>query len=458
MKVQYSKLLLYSIAAFLVFEGLDAYSVNNIPIYWLGVSFLLLVFVVIYYLGFRNSSYNFVSIRNWVLYGVLITLFQSIFNDVVLPKYASTTYVQYIGLRLLRLIFFLLVIYCLDYILEKYSFEHILKFFLVSSLFISILSLISYFSYIYGYNDFPRTRPGSGGWTQPIERACNILRNYGTFREPSFLAIWTVPFIPYFFYMGKFKKIWYVLSTIPILSIVLSRSITGVMAFLISSFVVLSIILLVNKKIEFNLIALMGLFIFVVFASSIFSFQFPPDDNYCSEVVGDCVCYTEDRLDELKSSRNVSEAIFGRFQEIATQGLDAFTNTAFLIEYIQNQGFSVFGDGYGYSNITFSYAADEASKQLRDNQIFYRNPGQVVSFNNLYANILMSTGLIGLLWFLYILIDIFRKLVFRITPVQPYVLISFISILFMYSYQAEEIAAHLAIVIAFALNLQKNEK
>ena len=82
----------------------------------------------------------------------------------------------------------------------------------------------------------------------------------------------------------------------------------------------------------------------------------------------------------------------------------------------------------------------------------------MVSFNNLYANILMSTGLIGLLWFLYILIDIFRKLVFRIVPVQPYVLISFISILFMYSYQAEEIAAHLAIVIAFALNLQKNEK
>ena len=37
-----------------------------------------------------------------------------------------------------------------------------------------------------------------------------ILRNYGTFREPSFLAIWTVPFLPYFFYMGKTKKIWYV--------------------------------------------------------------------------------------------------------------------------------------------------------------------------------------------------------------------------------------------------------
>ena len=45
--------------------------------------------------------------------------------------------------------------------------------------------------------------------------------------------------------------------------------------------------------------------------------------------------YTEDKLDELKSSPNVSEATFGRFQEIATSiGLDAFENTAFLIEYI----------------------------------------------------------------------------------------------------------------------------
>ena len=458
MKVQYSKLLLFSLTLFLVFEGLDAYSIYNVPIYWLGVLFLLLVFISLYFLGFRASSFNFLSIRNWVLYGISITLLQSIFNDIVLPKYASTTYVQYISLRLLRLLFFLVVIYCLDYLLNKYSFEYILTFFLISSLFISTLSLISYFSYIYGYNDFPRTRPGSGGWTQPIERACNILRNYGTFREPSFLAIWTVPFLPYFFYMGKTRKIWYVLSTIPILSIVLSRSLTGVIAFLLASSIVLLIILLIQRKFELNLIALISLFVFVILISSIFSYQFPPDEDYCSGLGNNCVCYSEDKLDELKSSTNISEATFGRFREIASQGLDAFSNTAFLLEYIQTEGFSVFGDGYGYSNITFSYAADEATKKLQDNQIIYRNPGQVVSFNNLYANILMSTGLVGLLWFLYILIDIFRRLVFRNTPIQPYVLISFISILFIYSYQAEEIAAHLAIAIAFALNLQKNEK
>ena len=457
MKLQYSKLLLFSFSIFLFLEGLDAYSINNIPIFWLGVSFFLFVFLGLHFFGFKASSYNFVSLRNWVLYGIFITLIQSFFNDVVLPKYASTTYFQYISLRLLRLVFFLVVIYCLDYILQKYNFEYVLTFFLLSCLFISVLSLISYFSYVYGYNDFPRTRSGSGGWTQPIERACNILRNYGTFREPSFLSIWSVPFLPYFFYLGKKKKVWYFLSLIPILSIVLSRSLTGVMAFLLAASLTLLIILFVHRKFELNLFSLMTLFVIVIFSSSIFSYQFPPDTKECNNS-GECVCVAEDKLDELKNSENIPDATFGRFSEISSRGLDAFENTAFLIDYINNEGFSIFGDGFGHSNIVFSYAADEATKKEIDNQIIYRNPGQVVSFNNLYANILMSTGLIGLLWFLYIIIDLLRKLVFTNTRLQPFVLTSLVATLFMLSYQAEELSTHLAIAIAFSLNLSKNAK
>ena len=194
MNLKYSNILLTSVSLFLVFEGLDAFSLNNIPFYWIGVSLLVSIFVLCYIFGFRTFNANLFSVRNWVIYGIFITLVQSLFNDIALPKYASTTYFQYISLRLLRVILFLIIVYSLNYILKKYDYDEILKFFLISSLFISILSLISYFSYIYGYSDFPRTRQGSGGWTQPIQRACNILRNYGTFREPSFLAIWTVPF------------------------------------------------------------------------------------------------------------------------------------------------------------------------------------------------------------------------------------------------------------------------
>ena len=458
MNLKYSRILLSSVSLFLVFEGLDAFSLNNIPLYWIGVSLLVSIYVVCYMFGFRTFNSNLFSIRNWVIYGIFITLVQSLFNDVVLPKYASTTYFQYISLRLLRVILFLVIIYSLNYILKKYDYDEILKFFLISSIVISILSLISYFSYIYGYSDFPRTRQGSGGWTQPIQRACNILRNYGTFREPSFLAIWTVPFIPYFFFLGKKNKIWIYLSAIPILSVVLSRSLTGIIAFVSATLIVILLIIFIHKKVEVNLILMLMLFVIIVFSSSIFSFQFPPDQSSCLSEQDECICTPEDRLDELKSSSNVPKATFGRFSEISSRGLDAFENTAFLIDYVSENGISLFGDGYGFSNISFSYAADEATKRVVDNQIIYRNPGQVVSFNNLYANILMSTGLIGLFWFLYILIDILRKIVLSNNELNHYLLISFISTLFVYSYQAEELSTHLAMAIAFGLNLMSNEK
>ena len=458
MNLKYSKILLFSISLFLIFEGLDAFSLRNIPIYWLGVSLLVFTYAACYLFGFRTFNLSLLSIRNWVIYGILITLFQSLFNDLVLPKYASTSYFQYISLRILRVILFLIVLYSLNYILKKYEYDKVLKFFLISSIVISILSLISYFSYIYGYNDFPRTRQGSGGWTQPIQRACNILRNYGTFREPSFLAIWTVPFIPYFFYLGKKNKIWFYFSVIPILSVVLSRSLTGIIAFVSATTLIILLMIFLYKKINFNLVFMLLLFLVILFSSSVFSFQFPPDDSTCLQDQGECVCKPEDRLDELKSSTNVAESTFGRFSEISSRGLDAFENTAFLIDYVSNTGLSILGDGYGYSNIAFSYAADEATKRIVDNQIIYRNPGQVVSFNNLYANILMSTGLLGLFWFLYILIDILRKIVFKNNDLQPYLLISYVSTLFVYSYQAEELSTHLAIAIAFGLNLVNDEK
>ena len=457
MKIKYSNILGLSLLIFIILEGLDAFSIRNIPIYWIGVSFLISVFGILYFSGFRISNLNLVNLRNWIIYGILITLVQSLFNDLVLPVYASTSYFQYISLRLLKLVLFLFIIYSFNYLFQKNSFEKIISYLLISCLIISALSLISYFSYLIGYSDFPRNRSGSGGWTQPIERACSILRNYGTFREPSFLAIWTVPFLPYFFYLGKTNKKWYFLSLIPMLSITLSRSLTGYTALFVSAFLIFIVVFLVNKKIELNLIIMLGLFLITTFFSSSLSYQFPPETKECN-ISGECVCIAEDKLDELKNSENIPDATFGRFSEISSRGLDAFENTAFLIDYINNEGFSIFGDGFGHSNIVFSYAADEATKKEIDNQIIYRNPGQVVSFNNLYANILMSTGLIGLLWFLYIIIDLLRKLVFTNTKLQPFVLTSLVATLFMLSYQAEELSTHLAIAIAFSLNLSKNAK
>ena len=117
----------------------------------------------------------------------------------------------------------------------------------------SVLSLISYFSYIFDFQDFSRNRPGSGGWSQPIKRACSILRNYGTFREPSFLAVWLAPVIPLNFYLARKRAIWYGLSILPILAIILSRSLTGVISLILGILFAAVLWTLKNKNFDSNI-------------------------------------------------------------------------------------------------------------------------------------------------------------------------------------------------------------
>ena len=126
-----------------------------------------------------------------------------------MPEFATTTFIQYISLRLLKLISFYSVLAIAIYIIKIKNLKYFLTIFAYIGIFISLLSLYSYFSYIFDWSDFSRTRPGTGGWTQPIKRACSILRNYGTFREPSFLAVWIVPIIPIYFYLARTNKKWY---------------------------------------------------------------------------------------------------------------------------------------------------------------------------------------------------------------------------------------------------------
>ena len=84
MNIKYSKIIGLSLLFFVTLEGLDAFSIRNIPIYWIGVSFFLLVFVILYFFGFRIPNFNLINIRNWIIYGVFVTLFQSMFNDLSL--------------------------------------------------------------------------------------------------------------------------------------------------------------------------------------------------------------------------------------------------------------------------------------------------------------------------------------------------------------------------------------
>ena len=147
-------------------------------------------------------------LKLWVFYVIALTIVQALISDEILPKYASTTFGQYISLRLLKVLAFLIAVWIIHLLNDYLSKDQIITYIAYVGIVISLLSLYSYFSYIFDLPDLPRTRPGSGGWTQPIRRACSVLRNYGTFREPSFLAVWIAPIIPLIFYLAQKKKYW----------------------------------------------------------------------------------------------------------------------------------------------------------------------------------------------------------------------------------------------------------
>ena len=98
------------------------------------------------------------------------------------------------------------------------------------------------------------------------------------------------------------------------------------------------------------------------------------------------------------------------------------------------------------------------SKQEKEGQIVFRNPGQIVSFNNLYANIYLSAGLIGIAWFTSIIFALFRKLLNSFNDLNLYLFINLFIILLMYFFQAEELGLSLAISIGLITLNGKNER
>ena len=215
------------------FESLDAFSLFSIPLPWIGISIFIFIYIIYYFFGFEIEFNHFDSLRILLLYFVSITLIRAVSYSPDLPEFATSTFTQYISLRLIKLLGFIAVIWFVYTLSDFFERDTIIKFISFIGIFVSVLSLISYFSYIFDFQDFSRNRPGSGGWSQPIKRACSILRNYGTFREPSFLAVWLAPIIPLNFYLARKQSIWYGLSLLPIFAIILSRSLTGVILSLI---------------------------------------------------------------------------------------------------------------------------------------------------------------------------------------------------------------------------------
>ena len=451
-------LIIFAIAFFL--EGLDAFSITNIPLSWIGV--LTYVFIFIYLKLTKKIEYIFdiTFIKFFIYYLIFVTIIRAISFDLNMPEYATTSLLEYIGLRLLKILSFYTIIALTVNFVRKKNIDYVIKLVAYIGVFISLLSLYSYFSYVFDWTDFSRTRAGTGGWSQPIRRACSILRNYGTFREPSFLAVWSAPIIPLIFYLARKSKTWYIISLIPILSLVLTRSLTGIISVIIVFLIAILLDLYKNKKFNFLLLTpILLIFVTTMFGNN-FGYKFPSlDPSMCppeSADKCDCSIY-DDEQDIAKNSSNVYQSVFSRISIIASGGIGGFENIDILNQYVENSNFKIFGDGLGLSNIQYSPEFGEITKQTKDGQLIYKNPGQVVSFNNLYANLYFSGGIISLLMFLFILRNTFKKLLKNYSTLDTYLLTGFLTILLMFFFQAEELSSQLAIYFGLITMKMSNE-
>ena len=86
------------------FESLDAFSLFSIPMPWIGVSIFIFVYVIYYFFGFEIEFNQFDSLRVLLLYITSVTLIRAVAYSPDLPEFATSTFTQYISLRLLKLL------------------------------------------------------------------------------------------------------------------------------------------------------------------------------------------------------------------------------------------------------------------------------------------------------------------------------------------------------------------
>ena len=449
--------IIFFLALFL--EGLDAFSLFTIPLSWIGVVVFVSIYLYLKFVSKEEYIFDLIGIKYFLYYLVFVTLVRTIAFDFDIPELATTNVYEYLALRLLKILSFYGVISITIWLTLKKGIEFVTQLIVYVGIAISLLSLYSYFSYVFDWSDFVRNRPGSGGWTQPIRRACSVLRNYGTFREPSFLAVWTAPIIPLIFKFARKNSIWYLASILPILSLVLTRSLTGVVSILLVFGLVFVFNLVRLKSFDFHLVLPILLILLVSIFSNNLSYKFPAlDPSMCPPESADkCNCSIyDDEQDKAKNSNNVFESIFNRVAIISSGGIGGFESIDILSQYIQSENLKIFGDGLGISNLKFSPIYDELTKQINEDEIIYKNPGQVVSFNNLYGNLYLSGGVIALVMFLLIISNMFIRIV-RLKEFDQYLMSGLLLILLMFFFQAEELSSMLAIYVGLIIAKSNNE-
>ena len=255
------------------FISLDAYSLGNIPIQWIGLSLLLLLFIF----NFKKITSNFSSIVYLVLALVILPIFFEIFSnfEILLERNYQ--------LRLFNYFSFFLVVYVSHSFLQTIDLKLFMDQLEKLLIIISVISIYIYLSQIFDLYEPIRNRSNTnllGNDAQSVFWPYEPHRAMGTFREPVLFVSYVFP-LSLILLFGK-KNI----SSISILIIALSLGLTRsdlLRIFAITGIVLFFIFYIFNKSQNNKIILFLSgalLFTFI----SIQECKINPTSNECLEI------------------------------------------------------------------------------------------------------------------------------------------------------------------------------
>ena len=108
-------------------EAMDAFSMYAIPLPWIGIALMIGLYIINYFFGFDYEFDKLPSLRIWLFYIFCVTVIRAVSFDSILPEYATTTFSQYITLRLLKLLGFIAAIWSIHFINDHLNKEKIIE-------------------------------------------------------------------------------------------------------------------------------------------------------------------------------------------------------------------------------------------------------------------------------------------------------------------------------------------
>ena len=394
----------------LVLHSLAAYAIGPIPFPWLAQILAMYLFL---WIGFKSGlriAPGMVLFVFFFVYALVITSYQSIIGDYFrfMPPKATTPYLMYVALRFMTMASFGALVFAAFWFLVRGWKPQVVRLLTVLCFVFSLAAIYIYLAQIYGLPEPPRTRMGTGGGEQSVKFTYAFHRALGTFREPSHLAEWLV--LPLFMSFASGGMLAYLARGLGVIALFLTGSLTGIGAILggmaggflfMMPFMSMAVVKSVFRMV---LIGAIGLSAFSLVVSS-------------------------------KGSKGADliDVLVKRVEPLKEKGVGQ-SNRNYVYAYLASKDIPWFGEGLGNSNLKFTQAT---------------GLNATASFLNLFVNIELSLGYIGLALFIVFLVTpffiLFANRFYKFDADHYLILASFFGWLFVFFAHSEELSLHFAV-------------